>query len=212
MSNNLSALSAAQLQVYNAIQAGTPKNQIIRELGLTEGTFAAQCTRIRTKGIQLPEFPGAKPPSSTSPAPVASGHSPQPAATGEKVLDDAFQAGEPVFDVEGAIREAQKRGDIHGDMAAMHPMAVMGVAICFMRMCGGRFHAHQVLEDVYGAIRAFSADGPSADDVVKTATKPFTASDITQDDLDQFTNKVDSVKGELEELLGRLSPAAAPTS
>jgi hypothetical protein len=204
-------LSPAQRQLYDAIQAGKDKDTCISELGLTEGTFAAQCTRIRNKGIQLPGLPGHSGQSSSFEKPIS-----RPASTGpgssESVLNEVSKAGPAIYDVEATIRKAQEQGSVHGDMATLHPMAVMGLTIQFMRLCGGRFHAHQVIEDVYGAVRTFTHDGPSADDVVEAATKSFTPqSGLTEDDLEEFLDKAGSIKGELEELLSRALPQTART-
>ena len=210
---SLASLSPAQESVYDAILAGKSQDAICHELNITTATFTAQCTRIRKKGITLNVVGGdsAQVPTRQS---VVLGRSSQPASTGpgasKSVLSEAFEAGEATYDVEKLITEAQQRGDIHGDMAQLHPMAIMGLTIQFMRLCGGRFHAHQIVEDVYGAVRAFTADGPSADEVVAAATKPFSASgdSLTQDDLDEFTDKMDSIKDELAAFVSKLQPTA----
>jgi len=219
---SVETLSSAQRDLYQAMQAGKDKNTIIRELGLTEGTFAAQCTRIKNKGISLPNFPGH---TGTNPSfgqthqpsrqDVASGRASRPMSTGpgesKSVLNEVSDAGPAVYDVERTIKEAQARGDIHGEMRDLHPMAILGVTIQFMRLCGGRFHAHQIIEDVYGAVRLMAGDGPKADDVVAAATKPFTAGpeSLTHEDLQEFLGKVEGVKGELEDLFSKFQPVGA---
>jgi hypothetical protein len=196
------ALSAAQKSLYDAAQSGKSKDVICQELGLDSRTFDAQVTRIRKKGFSI-DVAGCVPYSGS----LASA-SKQAVQTGAKqIIDEAFEAGEATYDVEKAIQEAQDRGDVHGDMAQMHPMAIMGLTIQFMRLCGGRFHAHQIIEDVYGAVRSFAGDGPSPDDVVRTATEPFTT--LGQENLDQLLGKVGDVKDDLEVLLGKLHPDTA---
>lgn len=37
----------------------------------------------------------------------------------------------------------------------VHPMILMGVTIQYVKMCGGRMIAHQVIEDVYSALKMF---------------------------------------------------------
>jgi hypothetical protein len=38
-------------------------------------------------------------------------------------------------------------------------MILLGVAIQFTKLAGGRMHAHQLIEDVYEALRAMVGDG-----------------------------------------------------
>jgi hypothetical protein len=183
---SLEMLSEAQRKLYDAIMAGKPKLEIMRDLRLTDGTYAAQCTRIRNKGVSLPNMAPTPPPNLGSK---------------QDVLDQAVGSGDAIYDIEAAIKAAQARDEVHGDMKVMHPMAILGVTIQFMRLCGGRFHAHQTIEDVYGAIRTFNADGPSADDVVEAATKPFSKHVPDQERLDEWFDKVEGVKDELKEML-----------
>lgn len=204
---HMASLSPAQQTLYNAILEGKSQDLIQRELKISTAIFTAQCTRIRNKGITINVVGGQVPTRQAT----TSGRSSRPAsADGKKVIKEAFEAGKATYDVESLISEAQNRGDVHGDMAQMHPMAIMGLTIQFMRLCGGRFHAHQIIEDVYGAIRAFAADGPSADEVVEMATRPFSASgdSLTKDDLAELTGKMDSIKDELAVFVSKLQPTA----
>lgn len=38
----------------------------------------------------------------------------------------------------------------------VNPLLIMGCTIQFVRLCGGRIAAHQVIEDIYDAMRAFT--------------------------------------------------------
>lgn len=217
---SVETLSPAQQKIYDLLRAGKDRIAIVRELGLTIATFNAQCTRIRNKGLAIPNEAGQTPRSyQPTRQDIASGRSHRPPATGatssQAVMNEAAGAGPAVYDVEATIKAAQARGELHGDMAAMHPMAIMGITIQFMRLCGGRFHAHQIIEDIYGAVRLLTADGPSADQVVENATKPFSGKQLSEDDLNQFLNKVEGVKDELQDMIekatGGFSLQAAQT-
>jgi hypothetical protein len=144
--------------------------QAAQHFGSTPGLIQAQVTRCRTKGVTM-DVPG-----ETQPA-AKTRHSGRPAessstrTSNERVLDTAQQAGTPEYSIEKIVEEAQSQPGFHDMMNEVHPMILMGCAIQFMKLCGGRFHAHQAIEDVYSAVRL--QVGEREIPGVTQETKPF---------------------------------------
>ena len=171
-------LSAAQQAVYDAVKEGLPPSTICEKLGITIGILSAQVTRIRNKGIpiQLPdESRGIE--------------------TAEDVIKDVEKFGPPNFDVEAAIKKATD--GVHDMVLDVHPMVLFGITVQYMKMCGGRMHAHQMIEDIYQCLQIFvgdtSNDGGETKDLLNT---------VSEGDLTLIADKLDSLTKEVKEIIG----------
>jgi hypothetical protein len=145
--------------------------------------------------INYPEHP------SESSRPQAA---PRPAATGpssnQQVVREAEQAGPANYDIEGALKAAMP--EMHDLVRQVHPMIMFGITIQFMKTCGGRIQAHQVIEDVYAALRLFVGD-PSPD---KGGQTEDLLEKVSKLDLDSIKEKLDGLTGDLGKLLGSVRP------
>lgn len=157
--NSLDSLSTSQRQVYDLTQQGQSSSQIANTMGTTLGVIEAQKTRIRNKGIALPGETAPVSPATHVPV----GHLPKveplspPARTGGSDNDRIAEQ------LRGKALDADELGKLADKVAGttardIHPMILLGCAIQFVKLCGGRFTAHQVIEDVYGALRAMTGD------------------------------------------------------
>jgi len=193
MNSIASSLSPAQRSIWDLATSGKSRDSIKQELGLSDGILNAQVTRIKNKGLDI-VFAG-NPPANQPPNPPVGKPPgfPKDGVTDDRndirdVLDKLDGTGQAVYNIEATIKQAQEQGRVHGPMADLHPMAMFGITIQFMRLAGGRMHAHQVIEDIYGALRTFNHDGP--------------APEIVTSPLGEFDLK--GVKNDLEELLAKL--------
>lgn len=157
--NSLDSLSPSQRQVYDLLQQGQTSDRIAATMGTTLGVIEAQKTRIRNKGITVPGE--AAPVSPATHVPI--GHLPKvepldpPTRSGGSDNDRiAAQLRGKALDADELAKLADK---VAGSTARdIHPMILLGIAIQFVKLCGGRMTAHQVIEDVYGALRAMVGD------------------------------------------------------
>lgn len=170
----LRSLSDDQRDIYEALNAGKTIEQISNETGRPPGIIQAQRTRILNKGISLPDLATIANPARTR----DSAESQRPASASrssvESVISDVAGAGTAKYDVEELVKRVQATGDGNQNVRDVHPMVLLGVTIQFMKLAGGRMHAHQLIEDVYGALSSM-ADGRRLPDVpgVTTETKPW---------------------------------------
>lgn len=154
-------LSQSQQEIYDLLQKGLTPGEIASTLRKDEGIVNAQITRMRTKGvlppldIKIQEAPRQPSPASTGPT------------SNDGVAKVISAAGPANYELPKELREI---ADMHGEVLDVHPMIMLGVAIQFVRLCGGRMHAHQVIEDVYGALRSMVGDAP---DNKEHVTMPF---------------------------------------
>jgi hypothetical protein len=163
----LESLTEVQRHVYNLVTQQEPEERIARTLDTTLGVVKAQITRIRNKGILLPGDPGYNGPiAPTAPLPnhinperVYKAPVERPQATGGSNNDqiaDALRGNGQALNSDQLAELAAKVG---GNFARdIHPMVLMGVTMQFVKLCGGRMTAHQVIEDVYSALRTFCVD------------------------------------------------------
>lgn len=165
---DLNTLSEAQRKVYDLLAQGRNSEQIARELDTTLGVVEAQKTRIRTKGIPLPgegPRPADTPPPATH---VPVGHlppvEPLPRLQSTGGSDNDRIAAQLTGKALNADELAKLAEKVAGTTAKdIHPMVLLGCTIQYVKLCGGRMTAHQVIEDVYGALRAFAGNtGPDA--------------------------------------------------
>lgn len=160
MTVDLSSLSQQQQDIYGLLEQGYNVEKITRKLGLGPGIASAQITRMRTKGIKIPE-PNASDKQATrseTPAPakpfVQPGKPMPTGASSNDAIADELRKSAPALSNEELMALAKR---VKGDSVAdIHPMVLLGVAMQFMKLCGGRFAAHQVIEDVYGGLRLFT--------------------------------------------------------
>ena len=144
-------LSPPQKLVYDLAQQGRTTTEIAVELGMTESVVTAQITRIRRKAtLDHPKYAVAE---STEPATIPLPESePKP----KQVVEGAAEAGEAVYDIPEILQRAGEQAAKGRDV---HPMILLGVTIQFVKLIGGRMHAHQIIEDVYEAMRVMAGDG-----------------------------------------------------
>jgi DNA-binding CsgD family transcriptional regulator len=201
---NLDLLSPPQRQVYDLLAQGKTVDAIVKKLDTTLGVVNAQITRIRNKGIPLPGegtttplvdpeqpgFPGfpalsqptvspARDPAAVDPAKIyAAPQSPPPAATGASSNAQVINALEGTGQAVLSDKVIQKIADKVGPTLAkdLHPLAVLGVTMQYVRFCGGRMTAHQIIEDVYAALQLFTGK-PAKGDSGKTEPMPQTDRD-----------------------------------
>jgi len=170
MSFDQPPLSDAQKPIYEMAQRGLSTTEIAAELDTTESVISAQITRIRRKReLTHPTYAGQDPPPlrmerpEPKPNPYSMGVDPAyedksnlKEPTPEKVIQEAANAGAAEYDIPEALRRAGERA---AEGATVHPMVLLGITIQFVKLCGGRMHAHQVVEDVYEALRTMTSDG-----------------------------------------------------
>jgi hypothetical protein len=153
--NDLSRLSSDQREIYEKLEQGMSPVSIANSMDRPLGIINAQITRMRTKGIQLPRESAA--------ARSALTHHPEDLTRREKPLASNLTSNEDIaaelkgkaLSQDELLKElASKIGGVAANDA--HPMIVLGCTIQFMKMCGGRMHAHQVIEDVYAAMKALA--------------------------------------------------------
>ena len=147
-----------------------------------ESIIQAQITRCRSKGLII-DVPGETkisnnvfnaPPGGVRLSHHESGRPSGSPTSNEEVLKETLAAGPAKYDVESMIQEAQEQGAFGDEERNVHPMILMGVTIQFMKLAGGRLHAHQLIEDVYGAIR-LQVGETRAESAIES--KPFDTSD-----------------------------------
>lgn len=211
LQQRLESLSPDQKTIYEHLVKGKTVEQIASEMERPEGIISAQRTRIINKGIDLPELPGqsSQPTESTSsqptqPKPSAS----RPASTGgssnSDVLRQATQAGDAEYDVEKVIEQVRQQVDPNLNVRDVHPMVLLGVTIQFMKLRGGRMHAHQLIEDVYGALRTM-VDGGQMPDVpgATSQTKPWPPEKSSGQQLspEELVQQMSAMQQQLSQLL-----------
>ncbi len=163
---DLEVLTPSQRTIYDGLAAGKTPAEIADQMQSSEAIVRANMTRIVTKGVGLPQ-PGVAPP---KPAPdtVPVGQvltPPRPIAQGGSENDRiaaTIQDSAPALKAEELRAIADKVAGQTG--RDVQPMILMGVTMQYVRLCGGRFSAHQVIEDVYGALRSFVTDRPLTED------------------------------------------------
>lgn len=188
---DLTTLSPSQKSIYDMLVDGKSHDEISRRLGLGPGILNAQMTRIRNRQVPLPgdadyqkveAIASGSPTEPTNPTHIdpttLASAVPQsrPIGTGPSANDQiaAELRGRALNSDELAELAKKVGGSVARDV---HPMILMGTTIQFVRMCGGRMTAHQVIEDVYGALRAFVGDGRTVPGDTGGETKPMPQTD-----------------------------------
>lgn len=181
----LDELSEAQRDIYNWLAEGLTPQDIERRHKVPIGIVNAQITRIKNKGIALPtdKTEPTEPSYTKASSAEPTGFAPQfdPSiyvGTTDKAGPGPTSVGEVLNQVKGkgiTDAEMEEVAKKFGTTVArdVHPMALLGVTIQYVKLCGGRFTAHQVIEDVYTALRTMCGD----ESTNSGATKPLPQTD-----------------------------------
>jgi len=138
----ISVLSDAQKPIYEMAQRGCTITEIAVELNFTESVVTAQITRIRKK-TDL-----------THPAYAIAGIAGQKPV--QMDMDRTFVSNPhdktPLKPLKDSIAErAVERSNVH-------PMVLLSIGTQLVKLCGSRIHAHQLVEDIYKALRIAACD------------------------------------------------------
>lgn len=177
-------MTDTQARIYQYLQNGMAPEKIARKMGSDLRVINANITRMRNKGVTV-ELVGATPERSQhgSCLPVAPLKPlapevvtvPTTSETPQNVMDKAESAGPAHYDIDRMVQMA--RAQTTGQSTDVHPLVLMGATIQYLKLTGGRIHAHQLIEDVYGALRSFTAENGQSvyDNAVgqKTQTEPY---------------------------------------
>lgn len=163
----LSSLNENQREIYQYVH--TEKHSIAeaaRHFNKPEGIIQAQLTRIRNKGVLLEQnIDRLKKTIANEGIAAANQPSSRPASSMPTSNDAVLRETErdpAVYDVDAAIETAQSQTNPNDDhLVDVKPIIMIGCAIQFMKFAGGRFAAHQLLEDAYEAIRLQVGDMPT---------------------------------------------------
>jgi len=158
---DLMVLSPSQRTIYTMLVEGKSHASINRALGLRPGILNAQITRIR-KYMPIPgddDYGRQANPAHVSPSDLKPvGDTSRPVGTGASSNEQIVRELSGQALTADQLVELSKK--VGGNVARdIHPMILLGITIQFVRMCGGRMIAHQVIEDVYDALKSFVNDG-----------------------------------------------------
>lgn len=144
------ALTSAQGLIYACLEQKVNDDEIKRRLGISDGVLKAQKTRILNAGWNW-NSPAAQKTTGelNNIFKNASEARHRMHSHDEKSFPD--EAAKVQCVLEGAGAANFKLTDVGSDV---HPMVLLGVTIQFVKLCGGRINAHQVIEDVYGALNS----------------------------------------------------------
>lgn len=192
-------LSDVQRSIYDLLVKGKEPAAIAERLNSTEALVRANMTRIRNKGVALPGDDGysaAVPPPNTVPVKeILSKPESKPASSGgtqnDQIAAMLNQAGKGIDAKELAALADKVAGKAVRDI---HPMILLGITIQYVKTCGGRMVAHQVIEDVYGALRSFVGGALPADDGGEAVPLPKTDKDRLSFLEEQNTQLLDQIR------------------
>lgn len=150
-----STLSQSQQDIVDLVKQGVVDvKQLASRLGKSERIIRAQISRIQTKGkgnlvskVDISHKPAT---GGGRPTNVSGGSS------NKHVLQEAQEAGPAQYELPDELVDAAR--DYTQDRN-VHPMVLLGVTIQFCKLVGGRLSAHQLIEQVYEALRAMVSDG-----------------------------------------------------
>lgn len=184
MTSTLDKLSDPQRQIYDLTVEGNTPEQIAKKSGIMLGVVMAQLTRIRNKGIPLPGdanykegtiVDSATPATHINPAEAMAKVPTRPIGTGpssnEAIANELRSGGTALSSEELKQLAENVAGKLDRDI---HPMALLGCTIQFVKLCGGRMSAHQVIEDAYSALRAICNGSSTPQPGENAETKPMT--------------------------------------
>jgi len=200
---SIESLTPAQKAVYDLAKQGLNDEAIAQRLGISVGVAAAQITRIKHKGIHLPSPESFSTPPQAAPSQVASERRPAPSDP-VQIVKEAAQAGEAQYPDLGSPLMQEAAAKV-GQGLDVHPMILLGVTVQFVKLVGGRMTAHQVIEDVYEALRTMVGDGGLPDDGV---TSPW-PKDLEAENA-ALKDQMIALKQELSDLRKHLERSRSP--
>ncbi len=140
------SLSPQQQSILDMYKAGNDDAKIIKKLGVTPGVLQAQKTRLRGKGYDI----NGKIDSTVD------SYRDKTTSSNSRIVHEAAETGPARYDVDQLVREMKASQNPKVSDNEVNPMIFLGVTIQYMKLCGGRMQAHQMIEDVYGAMQARS--------------------------------------------------------
>ncbi len=177
---DLNVLSEPQRQIYDLLVKGKTPEQIANKTGMTLGVVKAQMTRMTGKGITFAgeTAPSASPVTHVNPKEAFRPSAERPSSTGSssnEAIAKTLMDSAPAMTAKQLEELASRAG---GPVARdVHPMIVLGCTMQFVRLCGGRMTAHQVIEDVYCSLREFMGTKPVPEDQGETRPMPQSDAD-----------------------------------
>jgi hypothetical protein len=199
-------LSEDQQAVYDLLSKGESIESIAQRLSRPVGIIAAQQTRIINKGysfgsVEAPKAQSVEPSNREQPRDSQPTMQDHPTFTAPKTHDEAVgtaqESGNAKY-LDDLATEFQKHVP-NLDVRNVHPMVLMGTTIQFMKLCGGRFHAHQVIEDIYGALKLMVDGGNIKDMPGGTTEHGSAAGEKSEIDLEMVSRKMK----ELQDMIGQ---------
>ncbi len=193
--NPVEVLSPSQLEIYKLLLKGFSPAEISKKLESPLGIINAQITRIKSKGVSFTKEDGPTSPLNVDPKKVLETPIENPIKGGASSNDQVANtiSGSTAVDAEELRKIADKvAGNASRDV---QPMVLMGCAIQFTKLCGGRMSAHFVIEEVYAALKAFVGNEvPEAD-----SSEPPLAR-TSEDKLRYLEEQNQNLKRELDDL------------
>lgn len=150
----MSSISPPQQEIVDLVQQGvTTISALAAKLGKSEGIINAQITRIQNSGNEQLVSSIQKTTNSTrsSSRPTNTGGS-----SNKQMLQGAVDAGEANYTIPDELVNAARQYSQDRDV---HPMVLLGITIQFCKLVGGRLASHQLIEQVYEALRVMVSDG-----------------------------------------------------
>lgn len=142
--------SPPQQEIVNLVQQGvTTVPALATRLGKSESIIKSQITRIQNAGIGH----------LVSAVRTTDSQSNQPTNTGssnKQILQEAVDAGEANYTIPDELVDSVRQ---YAQDRDVHPMVLLGVTIQYTKLVGGRLAAHQLIEQVYEALRVMVSDG-----------------------------------------------------
>lgn len=170
----MSELTEQQKIIFEMLNSGSSIDQVARDLGVETRIVAAQITRLSKKVKCDVRKWYRNTGEANQPAPRSSKPEvyEEPLSHGE-VINEAAKSTTPrsFEDIKAIVDDLDKRVVRPAD-SEVHPMVLLGIGIQFMRLCGGRMNAHQLIEDVYDAMHKLS-DGNCGGPQVLPSSKPW---------------------------------------
>ncbi len=174
----MSSISPPQQEIISLVQQGvTTVSGLAEKLGKSEGIINAQITRIQNSGNEH-LVAAVQKTTQTSSRPTNTGSS-----SNEQALQGAVDAGEAVYTIPDELVDAARQ---YAQDRDVHPMVLLGVTIQFVKLVGGRLASHQLIEQVYEALRTMVSDGsPKVDEENWSAPWPLNAVEAENVELKQ---------------------------
>ena len=184
----MSSISPPQQNIIDLVQQGvTTVSALATKLGKSEGIINAQITRIQNSGNEHLV-------STVQKTTHTSGRPSNTESSNEQILQGAVDAGDAVYTIPDELIDAARQYSQDRDV---HPMVLLGVTIQFVKLVGGRLASHQLIEQVYEALRVMVSDGsPKVGEENWSAPWPLNAVESENVDLKK---QVADLKGKLGE-------------